>query len=163
MENGIVFLQRTRKLVLFLEALIHPSSTPQGSEIWNWAKELRDTLKREEAVVFADSTQGNRGAGASASAGRKAADAPADDDEEGCDSTRVKGQPVGRPRGKSTPAPPPRVEDDGAGDDDDGVSAAPAPGRPRGRRASSTAQPPAAAPVAPVKDGRKRRRDEDKE
>jgi hypothetical protein len=129
----------------------------QGSEIWNWAKELRDTLKREEAAVFADSIQG-RGAGVA----RKAADAgaPDDDEEGGVDATRVKGQPVGRPRGKANPAPQ-RVEDDGGGDDDDGVSAAPAPGRPRGRRASSTAQPPAAAPVAPVKDGRKRRRDED--
>jgi hypothetical protein len=134
----------------------------QGSEIWNWAKELRDTLKREEAAVFAETIQSSRGAGVIGGAGRKAADAgaPGDDEEEGCDSVRVKGQPVGRPRGKSTPATP-RVEDDGAGEDDDGVSAAPAPGRPRGRRASATVQPPAAAPVAPVKDGRKRRREED--
>ncbi len=134
----------------------------QGSEIWNWAKELRDTLKREEAIAFSDSIQGSRGAGAVGSTGRKVADAPGDDDDEALESGRVKGQPVGRPRGKTTPAPL-RVEDDGAGDDEDCVSSTPAPGRPRGRRASSTVQPPAAAPVAPAKDGRKRRRDEDKD
>jgi hypothetical protein len=137
----------------------------QGSEIWNWAKELRDTLRREEAVAFADAPSvqniGSRGASASTTS-RKSLDsvAQAEEDDDG-DSCRVKGQPVGRPRGKTAVSQ--RLDCDDALDDagDDGNSSTPAPGRPRGRRASGIVQGTTVAPVAPSKDGRKRRREDD--
>ena len=77
------------------------------------------------------------------------------------DTCKMKGQPVGRPRGKTIVSQ--RVDGDEGLDEtgEDGNNATPAPGRPRGRRASGTVQTPAAAPVAPSKDGRKRRRDDD--
>ena len=98
----------------------------------------------------------------SSSSGRKVVEAvaQAEDEDEG-DTCKMKGQPVGRPRGKTIVSQ--RVDGDEGLDEtgEDGNNATPAPGRPRGRRASGTVQTPAAAPVAPSKDGRKRRRDDD--
>ena len=123
-------------------------------------------MRREEAAAFSDApiAQGSGARGVSSgAAGRKTVDVvpPDDDDDEG-DSTRARGHAVGRPRGKSTAAVQQRVDGDEAGlDDDDVGSTTPAPGRPRGRRSSTTVQGSVAAPVAPTKDGRKRRREED--